>query len=311
MLRCDILGRALAHQATERQRNARHDLAVAHQHVTALAHGLNSSHHIGGVVAHHAHVVRVVADRGGNGTTGDGETAHPAATDMLADQAQASGAVAVDALGLQRHAAAMALNQHNAAQALGALGASHTRDGLTRHHVNHSLARFKGIVEHVERKLRQLNRGAQLVGKGCNLSHLGCDLAHKGAILRHQSTGGIYAMRGRGKRQIVEHQQVGTLARSDGAAELMRIAATVVQAKGLGRGKGRHGDGDHRVDAGLDGHAAGVVDHAGRKRVGGSAVVGRKAAAASTGGVFQQHRRQVGKIMAAGALAQHDIHAAG
>ena len=119
--------------------------------MAALAHGLNGSHHIRRIVAHHAHVVRVVADRGGNGATGDGKAAHPAATDMLADQAQASGAVAVGALGLQRHAAAMALNQHNAAQALGALGASHTRDGLTRHHVNHGLARLKGIVEHVER----------------------------------------------------------------------------------------------------------------------------------------------------------------
>ena len=92
-----------------------------------------------------------MADRGGNGTTGDGETAHPAATDMLADQAQASGAVAVGALGLQRHAAAMALNQHNAAQALGILGTSHARDGLARHHVDHGLARLKGIVEHVKR----------------------------------------------------------------------------------------------------------------------------------------------------------------
>ena len=118
-------------------------------------------------------------------------------------------------------------------------------------------------------------------------------------------------MRSRGKRQVVEHQQVGTLARGDGATQFVRVAATVVQAKRLGRGQGRHRDGDHGVDTGLDGHAAGVVDHAGRKRVGGSAVVGRKAATASTGGVFQQHRRQVGKVMAAGALAQHDIHAAG
>ena len=137
---------------------------------------------------------------------------------MLADQAQASGAIAVGALGLQRHAAAMALNQHNATQALGALGASHTRDGLTRHHVNHGLARLKGIVEYVERKLRQLNGGAQLIGKGRNLGHLGCNLAHKGAVLRHQSTGGIYAMRSRGKRQVIEHQQVGTFARGNRTA---------------------------------------------------------------------------------------------
>ena len=119
--------------------------------MTTLAHGLNSGHHIGGVVAHHAHVVRVVADRGGNGAARDSETAHPASTDVLADQAQASGAIAIDALGLQRHAAAMALNQHNATQVLVSLGTDHTRDGLTRHHVNHSLARLKGIVEHVER----------------------------------------------------------------------------------------------------------------------------------------------------------------
>ena len=118
-------------------------------------------------------------------------------------------------------------------------------------------------------------------------------------------------MRSRGKRQVVEHQQVGTLARGDGATQFVRVAATVVQAKRLGRGQGRHRDGNHGVNTGLDSHAAGVVDHAGRKRVGRGAVVGRKAATASTGGVFQQHRRQVGKVMAAGALAQHDIHAAG
>ena len=101
MLCGDILGRAFAHKATERQRNARHDLAVTHQHVAALAHGLNGSHHIRRIVAHHAHVVRVVADRGGNGAAGDGKATHPAATDMLADQTQASGTITVGALGLQ------------------------------------------------------------------------------------------------------------------------------------------------------------------------------------------------------------------
>ena len=101
MLRGNVLGRAFAHKATERQRNARHDLAVAHQHVTTLAHGLNGGHHIGGVVAHHAHVVRVVADRGGNGATGDGKAAHPTTADMLANQAQARRTIAVGALGLQ------------------------------------------------------------------------------------------------------------------------------------------------------------------------------------------------------------------
>ena len=311
MLRGNVLGRAFAHKATERQRNARHDLAVAHQHVAALAHGLNGSHHIRRIVAHHAHVVRVVADRGGNGTARDGEAAHPAATDMLADEPHAGGTVAVDALGLQRHAAAMALDKHNATQVLVSLGTNHARDNHARDHINNRLARLKGIIEHVKRKLRQLNGSTQLIGKRCDLSGLGRNLAHKGAVLCHERTGGIHAMRGRGKGQVIEHQQVGALARSDRAAELMRVTTAVVQAKGLGRGKRRHGDGDHRVDAGLDGHAAGVVDHAGRKRVGGSAVVGRKAATASTGGVFQQHRRQVGKVMAAGALAQHDIHAAG
>ena len=151
MLRGNVLGRALAHKATERQRNARHDLAVAHQHVAALAHGLNGSHHIRRIVAHHAHVVRVVADRGGNGTARDGETAHPAATDMLADEPHAGGTVAIGALGLQRHAAAMALDQHNAAQVLGALGAGHTRDSHTRDDIDNRLARLKGIIEHVER----------------------------------------------------------------------------------------------------------------------------------------------------------------
>ena len=90
----------------------------------------------------------------------------------------------------------------------------------------------------------------------------------------------------------------------------MRVAAAVIQAKRLGRGEGRHRDSDHGVDAGLDGHTAGIVDHAGRKSIGGSAVVGRKAAAAGTGGVFQQHRRQVGQVMAARAFAQHHVHAA-
>ena len=118
-------------------------------------------------------------------------------------------------------------------------------------------------------------------------------------------------MRSRGKRQVIEYQQVGTLARGNRTAQLVRVAAAVIQAKRLGRGEGRHGDSDHGVDTGLNRHAAGIVDHAGRKRVGRGAVVGRKAATASTGGVFQQHRRQVGKVMAAGALAQHDIHAAG
>ena len=250
-----------------------------------------------------------MADRGGNGTTGDGETAHPAATDMLADQAQASGAVAIGALGLQRHATAMALDQHNAAQVLGALGAGHTRDSHTRDDIDNGLARLKGIIKHVERKLRQLNGGAQLIGKGCNLGHLGCDLAHKGAVLRHQSTGGIYAMRSRSKRQVIEHQQVGTLARGNRTTQLVRVAAAVIQAKRLGRGEGRHRDSDHGVDTGLDGHAAGIVDHAGRKRIGRGAVVSRKAAAAGARGVLQQHRRQIGQVMAARALAQHHVHA--
>ncbi len=49
VLRGDILGRAFTHQTTERQRNARHDIAVAHQHVATLANSLDGSHHIGGV----------------------------------------------------------------------------------------------------------------------------------------------------------------------------------------------------------------------------------------------------------------------
>ena len=117
-------------------------------------------------------------------------------------------------------------------------------------------------------------------------------------------------MRSLSKRQVIEQQQVGTLARGDGATQFVRVAATVVQAKRLGRGEGRHGDSDHGVDTGLNRHAAGVVDHAGRKCIGGSAVIGREAAAAGTGGVFQQHRRQIGQVMAARAFAQHHIHAA-
>ena len=70
---------------------------------------------------------------------------------MLANQAQASGAVAVDALGLQRHAAAMALDKHNATQVLISLGTNHARDSHARDHINNRLARLKGIVEHVER----------------------------------------------------------------------------------------------------------------------------------------------------------------
>ena len=90
----------------------------------------------------------------------------------------------------------------------------------------------------------------------------------------------------------------------------MRVAATVVQAKRLGCGQGRHRDGNHGVNTGLNRYAAGIVDHTGRKRVGGSTVVGRKAAAAGTGGVLQQHRRQVGQVVATRTLAQHHIHAA-
>ncbi len=118
-------------------------------------------------------------------------------------------------------------------------------------------------------------------------------------------------MRSCGKRQVVEYQQVGTLARGDGATQLVWIAATVVQAKRLGRGQGRHRDGNHGVNTGLDSHAAGIVDHTGRKRIGGSTVIGRKTAAAGTGGVLQQHRRQVGQVVATRALAQHHIHATG
>ena len=101
MLRRDVFGRALAHQAAERQRDARHDLAVAHQHVAALAHGLNGGQHGGRVVAHHAHVVRVVSDRRVDIATGDCKTAHPAATNVLANKTQARRAITVGALGLQ------------------------------------------------------------------------------------------------------------------------------------------------------------------------------------------------------------------
>ena len=118
-------------------------------------------------------------------------------------------------------------------------------------------------------------------------------------------------MRSRGKRQVIEHQQVGTLARGDGTTPLVRVAAAVIQAKRLGRGEGRHRDSDHGVDAGLDGHAAGIVDHAGRKCIGRGAVVSRKAAAAGAGRVLQQHRGQIGQVVAARALTQHHIHAAG
>ena len=91
----------------------------------------------------------------------------------------------------------------------------------------------------------------------------------------------------------------------------MRVAAAVIQAKRLGRGQGRHRDGNHGINTGLDSHAAGIVDHTGRKRVGGGAVIGREAAATGAGGVLQQHRRQVGQVVAARTLAQHHIHAAG
>ena len=53
------------------------------------------------VVAHHAHVVRVVADRRGNGATRDGKATYPAATDVPADQTQARRTITVGALGLQ------------------------------------------------------------------------------------------------------------------------------------------------------------------------------------------------------------------
>ena len=101
MLRGDILGRALAHQATERQRDARYDLAIAYQHVAALANSLDGSHHVGRVVTHRAHVVRIVANRRGDGTARDGKAAHPAATNVLANETQARRTITVGALGLQ------------------------------------------------------------------------------------------------------------------------------------------------------------------------------------------------------------------
>ena len=118
-------------------------------------------------------------------------------------------------------------------------------------------------------------------------------------------------MRSRSKRQVIEHQQVGTLARGNRTTQLVRVAAAVIQAKRLGRGEGRHRDSDHGVDTGLDSHTAGVVDHTGRKRVGGSTVVSRKTAAAGARGILQQHRGQIGQVVAARALTQHHIHAAG
>ena len=69
--------------------------------MAALAHGLNGSHHIGRVVAHHAHVVRVVADRRGDGTARNGKATHPAATNVLANKTQARRAITVGPLGLQ------------------------------------------------------------------------------------------------------------------------------------------------------------------------------------------------------------------
>ena len=118
-------------------------------------------------------------------------------------------------------------------------------------------------------------------------------------------------MRSLSKRQVIEQQQVSALARGDCAAELVRVATTVVQTKRLGRRKGRHRDGNHGVNTGLDSHAAGVVDHTGRKRIGGSTVVSRKTAAAGARGILQQHRGQIGQVVAARALTQHHIHAAG
>ena len=50
-------------------------------------------------------------------------------------------------------------DRHNTAQALGALGTNHARDGLARHHVNHGLARLKGLsLIHIllQRELGQL-----------------------------------------------------------------------------------------------------------------------------------------------------------
>ncbi len=70
---------------------------------------------------------------------------------MLANKTQARRTITVGALGLQRRRA-VALDQHNAAQARH-LGAGHTRDSHTRDDIDNGLARLKGIVKHVERKL--------------------------------------------------------------------------------------------------------------------------------------------------------------
>ena len=85
----------------------------------------------------------------------------------------------------------------------------------------------------------------------------------------------------------------------------------MVEAKDVRGGKRRHGDGDHRVDAGLDGGTARVVDHADVEGVRGGAIVRGKAAATRKGGVLQDERGEGGQVMAAGALAQHHVHAAG
>ena len=113
------------------------------------------------------------------------------------------------------------------------------------------------------------------------------------------------------EREVVEQQDVRALARGNGAAALRRAQVAMVEAKDVRGGKRRHGDGDHRVDAGLDRHATGVVDHADVERVRRRAVVRGKAAATRERGVLDDERGEGGQVMAAGALAQHHVHAAG
>ena len=207
----------------------------------------------------------------------------------------------------------MPLDEHDAAKALGGLGARHAGDGVAGGHVDDRLAGAELVGKDIEVEFGQLNGAAQALLKVFEAGARGRrgDRPHKGAVLGDKLARAVHAVRSGSERQVVEQQDVGALARGDGAAALRRAQVAMVEAEDVRGGERGHGDGDHRVDAGLDRHAAGVVDHADVEGVRGGAIVRGKAAATRERGVPQDERGEGGQVMAAGALAQHHVHAAG
>ncbi len=303
-----VVGGVVAHEAAERKRDAGDDLVAAHEDVTALAQGLNGHAHARGVVTDDADIVRIMADGGGDGAAGDVVATHPAPADVFANEAHAGRTVPVGPGLLGGDGAAVAFEEHEAAQAVGRVWTHHARDGLAGDEVDDRLAGAEVVLKDLVGELGQVDGVVELACKLGDLGRFGRNLALEAAVLGHERACGVYAVRRRGKGEVIEHEHVGALARRDGAAALVRVGAGVVEPEAACGGKRRHGDGDERVDALFDGEAAGVVNHAVLAGVGGRAVVGGKAAAAGAGGVLQNDGDEVLQVVAAGSLANHHVH---